>query len=60
MPKFKNTRTGLIVNVPDQPQTRQARPKRDRQWSDKINRMDRSRRWERVPHNTPAPRPSDS
>ena len=48
MPKFKNTRTGRIVDVPDRPETRTNRPKRDRQWSDKINRMDRSKRWERV------------
>ena len=48
MPKFKNARTGRVVDVPEQPTTRLHRPKRDRQWSAKINRMDRSKRWSRL------------
>lgn len=48
MPKFKNTKTGRIVDVPDQPPTRKGRARRDKQWADKITRMERSKRWERT------------
>lgn len=54
MPTFNNTRTGRVVEVPDEAPTRRNRPKRDRQWSGKINRMDRSKRWRRVDIETAA------
>lgn len=53
MPKYRNTRTGRVVDVPDQAPTRTHRPKRDKQWAININQLDRSQRWERV--DGPAP-----
>jgi hypothetical protein len=48
MPTYRNTRTGRVVDVPHEPTTRTHRPKRDRQWSDNLTKLDRSKRWERV------------
>jgi hypothetical protein len=48
MPTYKNSRTGRVVDVPAEAPTRRNRPKRDKQWSQKLNQMDRSRRWQRL------------
>jgi hypothetical protein len=60
MPRFRNTRTGRVVDVPDLPTTRTAHVKRDKQWADKLTGMQRSRRWERVEDTEPTgPSPAD-
>jgi hypothetical protein len=54
MPRFRNTRTGRVADVPDEAPTRTSRPKRDKQWAVVIAGLDRSARWERVGKSAPA------
>jgi hypothetical protein len=53
MPRFRNTRSGRVVDVPDLPTTRLGHPKRDKMWAEKLAGMQRSRRWERVEADEP-------
>ena len=48
MSKYRNTRTGRVVDLPDEPTTRTRRRGRNKQWAQKLTRMARSKRWERV------------
>jgi|GEM_PF-3611395 len=48
MSKWKNTKTGRVVDVPDDPATRADRPGRAKQWAQLLTQMSRSKRWARV------------
>lgn len=62
MPKYRNTVTGLVVDVPDEPTTRTDRPMREKQWTQQLALLAKSKRWKKVPDSTrsgmPKTRPS--
>lgn len=58
MAKYRNTKTGLVTEVPDTAPTRQERRGRDKQWAGKLTGMAKSKRWERVDDSTPTGMPA--